>query len=167
MLTLTPSTPQDLPHILAAEAADDAAPFILPWPREQHLTAMADPDCAHWAIRQADTGAWLGFVMLFGLNSPHRAIELRRIVCAQKGAGLGRAALLAVMAQAFGPLNAHRLWLDVKTSNARAYHLYRAVGFIEEGVLRDCLREGDGFASLRVMSLLERDPAAQPFRLSC
>lgn len=167
MLTLTSSTPQDLPHILAAEADGDAAPFILPWRGEQHLAAMADPDCAHWAIRQADTGAWLGFVMLFGLNSPHRAIELRRIVCVPAGAGVGRAALRAVMVQAFGALNAHRLWLDVKTGNARACHVYRSLGFVEDGVLRDCLREGEGFASLRVMSLLASDPAAQPFCRPC
>lgn len=162
MLRLVPTTQTDMAHVVAAEADDDAASFIIPWHAERHLAALSDPDCAHLAIRDAQSGDWLGFVLLFGLASPHHAIELRRIVCAKKGAGTGRAALRAVVALAFGDLAAHRLWLDVKTTNVRARHVYTTEGFIEEGVLRECLLGQGGFESLVLMSMLATDPGYPP-----
>lgn len=158
MLRLVPSTQADITHVVAAEADNDTSPFILPWSAERHKAALSDPDCAHLAIRDARTGNWLGFVLLFGLASPHHAVELRRIVCARKGAGIGRAAVRAVVALAFGDLAAHRLWLDVKTTNSRARHLYTTESFIEEGILRECLLGPDGFESLVLMSMLASDP---------
>lgn len=158
MIKLAPTSPADIPFVMASEADDDTSPFIFPWTTERHLAALADPDCAHLSIRDATTNEWLGFVLLFGLSSPHRAIELRRIVCARKGMGIGRAAIRAVIEMAFGSLGAHRLWLDVKTTNARARHLYASEGFCEEGILRECLLGKDGFESLVLMSMLATDP---------
>lgn len=158
MITLVPTSPADIPLVMAAEANDDTSPFIIPWTTEHHLAALSDPDCAHRSIRDAATDEWLGFVLLFGLSSPHRSIELRRIVCARKGIGIGRAAIRALIEMTFGALGAHRLWLDVKASNARARHLYASEGFSEEGVLRECLLGKDGFESLVLMSMLAIDP---------
>ncbi|MCG8359477.1 MAG: GNAT family N-acetyltransferase, partial [Kiloniellales bacterium] len=59
-----------------------------------------------------------------------------------------------VMERVFEGLGAHRLWLDVFPDNARARHVYRSMGFAEEGTLRDALRFGDGYASLVIMSML-------------
>lgn len=159
-IKLDPTHPEDIPLVVASEADEDAASFILPWTAERHFAAISDPDCSHLSLRCERTGEWLGFVLLFGLSSPHRAIELRRIVAARKGAGIGRAALKAVIRLAFGSLDAHRLWLDVKSTNARARHLYASEGFIEEGVMRDCLLGQDGFESLVLMSMLRTDPGA-------
>jgi RimJ/RimL family protein N-acetyltransferase len=143
--------------VVACEAEDDTLPFIIPWTAQAHLAAMSDPDCAHLSIHDAQTNAWLGFVLLFGLASPHRAIELRRLVCAQKGMGIGRATVRAVIHMAWGSLGAHRLWLDVKSANTRARNLYASEGFIEEGLMRDCLLGKDGFESLVLMSVLSSD----------
>jgi RimJ/RimL family protein N-acetyltransferase len=49
------------------------------------------------------------------------------------------------VSKVFDELGAHRLWLDVFEHNARARHVYRSMGFAEEGV--------DG--SLVVMSMGE------------
>ena len=56
---------------------------------------------------------------------------------------------------AFRDLGAHRFWLDVKSANVRALTLYRSEGFVEEGRLRESVRNGAGWDSLIVMSLLE------------
>jgi RimJ/RimL family protein N-acetyltransferase len=157
MIVLTPSTPDDVDFIVIAESHVDTSKFIIPWARERHLDAMNDPDCAHLIIRQSESGDRLGFVMLFGVASRDRAIEFRRIVSVTKGAGIGRAALRAVKTLAFGPLNAHRLWLDVKCKNRPARHLYQSEGFVEEGVMRECLLEGDEFESLVLMSILRKE----------
>jgi RimJ/RimL family protein N-acetyltransferase len=158
MLKLVPTSQPDLSLVVACESDDETSPFIIPWTAERHLEALSDPDCAHLSLRDAQTNDWLGFVMLFGLCSPHRAIELRRIVCARKGAGIGRAAVRKVVELAFRSLQAHRLWLDVKSTNARARHLYLSEGFREEGVLRECLLGKDGYESLVIMSMLSSDP---------
>lgn len=158
MVTLEPTSESDLDFIVACEASYDTARFIVPWTRQRHLTAIANPDCGHLLIRDQGTGERIGFVLLFGLTSEHRTIEFRRIVVhARRGTGVGRAAVQQVKRLAFGPLNAHRLWLDVKSKNARARHLYASEGFIEEGVMRECLLEDDGFESLVLMSILRSE----------
>ena len=100
------------------------------------------------------TNELLGFVLLFGLASPHHAIEFRRIVSGPKGRGFGRQAVREVKRIAFDRMNAHRLWLDVKRTNDRARHLYSTEGFVEEGVMRECLLEGGIYESLVIMSML-------------
>jgi diamine N-acetyltransferase len=160
MIVLTPSTHVDADFIVAAESDIETSMFIIPWARERHLDAMKDSDCAHLIIRQSEAGDRLGFVMLFGVASRDRAIEFRRIVSITKGAGIGRATLRAVKALAFDRLDAHRLWLDVKSKNQRARHLYQSEVFVEEGMMRECLLERDGFESLVLMSILKKEHEA-------
>src|SRR5262245_40650604 len=151
---LRPTTPEDLDFVQGAERDPENARFILPWTREQHARALADPDVAHRILEHGDPGHRVGFVLLLGLTSPHGSLEFRRIVVTAKGRGLGRAAVRAVKHFAFVEHQAHRLWLDVKEFNARARHLYAAEGFVEEGVLRECLRGESGFDSLVIMAML-------------
>ena len=151
---LRPTTPEDLDFVLAAERDPDNAWFILPWTREQHARALADPDVTHRVIVPEGSHDRVGFVLLLGLTSPHGSLEFRRIVVTAKGQGLGRAAVRAVKHFAFEEQKAHRLWLDVKAFNARARHLYAAEGFVEEGLLRECLRSDSGYDSLVILSML-------------
>jgi RimJ/RimL family protein N-acetyltransferase len=51
------------------------------------------------------------------------------------------------------------LWLDVKTHNDRARALYLSEGFREEGLLRECLKTGDGYESVFILSMLESEYA--------
>lgn len=54
-----------------------------------------------------------------------------------QGQGHGAAALAALVALAFGPLDLHKLWLIVRRDNRRAQAMYLRAGFEFEGVLRD------------------------------
>jgi diamine N-acetyltransferase len=154
-LILRETTAEDLDFVLAAEADPDASPFVIRWSREQHERALSDADQAHLLVASGD--AAVGFVLLAGLENEHRSVELRRIVVATKGRGLGREALALVLDHAFGPLGAHRVWLDVKVHNERARRAYAAVGFVEEGVLREALLSDGTYESLAVMSILDRE----------
>jgi RimJ/RimL family protein N-acetyltransferase len=157
MIALTPSTAADADFIVAAESDPNASPFINRWTQERHIQAMGDPDCAHFIVTARDTGERLGFAMLFGVASRDRSIELRRIVITRRDGGFGRATLGAVKDLAFGRLDAHRLWLDAKSRNARARHLYQSEGFVEEGVLRECVLEDSGYESMVLMSMLKQE----------
>jgi diamine N-acetyltransferase len=154
MVKLEPTTTSDLEFVLACEADPDTRPFILPWSQAQHLATLTDADYVHCLIRDWQTQQCLGFVIMFGVTSPHQVIHLKRIVCAVKGQGIGRAAIKAVKQLAFETYHAHRLGLEVKSRNTRARQLYISEGFIEEGLLRECLWEEGRYESMVPMSIL-------------
>ncbi len=155
-VALRPTTEADLDFVVALESGPDAAPFVEAWPVERHREALADPDIGHLVI--ANSGKPAGFVILAGLMDPNMCVEMRRIVVAHPGRGLGRTALALCLDHAFGNLEAHRVWLDVKPDNARARRLYTSLGFSQEGVLREALRTADGFEPLIMMAKLATDP---------
>ena len=83
-----------------------------------------------------------GFAILCGLTSVNRIVELKRVAVSQPGEGIGREALRPIMSKSFVDLSAHRLWRDVYTDNERARRTYLALGFVEEGTMRDCIWQG-------------------------
>ncbi|WP_326924988.1 GNAT family protein [Bacillus haynesii] len=89
-----------------------------------------------------------------GLENPNKSLELRRITIAKKGKGYGKEAFKIIKNWAFHVFNANRLWLDVKEDNLRALRLYQKQGFVLEGTLREYIKNGDGYDSLHVMSIL-------------
>jgi RimJ/RimL family protein N-acetyltransferase len=124
-----------------------------------HQRQFSNPDCLYWIV-ETEAGA-AGFVILRDINSKDRSVELQRIVIAEPGRGLGREVLNTVMDMAFGALGAHRLWLDTYSDNTRAQHVYRSVGFSQDGMLRECKKWGDEYRSLVLMSILESEYRAR------
>jgi len=145
----------DLPFIVRTEQQFRGLNLVGADDVPTHERRMNDPDCQYWIAEEGGTPA--GHVILCGIESRNRSVELKRIVIAAPGQGLGRQVMEAVVVKAFEELAAHRLWLDVFEHNARARHVYRLAGFVEEGVLRDCVRQQDHYASLVVMSILESE----------
>jgi RimJ/RimL family protein N-acetyltransferase len=156
IVRLSTTTDADLDFVEKAESDPDTSPFIVPWPRHRHASALGDPDIAHRIAKDEAQGP-VGFVILAGLTNANSCIEFRRIVAVRKGEGYGRLIVRAVKELAFNELRAHRLWLDVKAHNARARSLYKSEGFSEEGLLRECIRGPVGFESLVVMALLRHE----------
>ena len=143
---------KDLTAVLAAEQHPENAPYVLQWSRTRHRQAIDNPDEVHWSVEVA--GRWIGYVLLGGLQNPDKALNIRRVVIIEKGQGYGKQTLQHIQRYGFEHCQMHRLWLDVKSDNHRARALYRAVGFVEEGLLRDAMKTDAGFESLIVMSQL-------------
>lgn len=160
-LRLRPTMLSDLDFVISVEQDPANRPFITPWERTQHEGAIRFPDFRHFIVESGEQWARSGFVILQGCRNPHGAVELKRIVLQAKGLGLGRRCVRLLAQMAFRDLGAHRFWLDVKSGNTRAQALYRSEGFVEEGRLRDSVRTGDGYDSLIVMSLLDREYEAR------
>ena len=153
-LDLRPAREEDIVWIVEQEQREEFAAFIHRWPAETHKANLEDADSRYLIAEQGEGGP-CGYVILKGLGTPARSIELARMVAAEPGQGLGKAMLRAVIALAFGELNANRLWLDVFDDNERARRAYRAVGFVEEGILREATHRSDGrVGSLVIMSIL-------------
>jgi RimJ/RimL family protein N-acetyltransferase len=159
-MLLRPAMPADIPAIVALERMPEARKFVGQWPEERHREALAHAD-ARYFVSETESGALQAFAILRGLAEPSRAIELKRIVVDPPEHGLGRKILNELRRIAFEDLHAHRFFLDVYEDNARARHLYESLGFVYEGTLREAALRGGQYCSLRLMSLLEREYAAQ------
>jgi RimJ/RimL family protein N-acetyltransferase len=158
-MTLRRASIQDLAFIAALEEQFRGLNLVGADDLPTHEKRMNDPD---WQYSIAERqGSPIGHVILRGIESLNRSVELMRIVVSEPGKGLGRMVLEAVLSKAFDELSAHRLWLDVFEHNARARHVYRSVGFVEEGVLRECVKQPERYASLVVMSILEDEYRAR------
>ena len=152
-MTLRPGATRDVDFILDQEARKEFQDFIVPSTRDEHARYLADPDY-RYLIFEDDGGARRGYAMLRGLSSPHRGVELKRIVMAEPGRGHGKRAMRGLLRAVFEDEGAHRFWLMVFADNARARHVYRGLGFTEEGILRDVAIRGGAFRSAAVMSML-------------
>lgn len=154
-LLVRPTTENDLPFVVRIELQEAGSGFVTAEGFDRHIAYLADPDVGHLMIENGPEA--VGYMILAGLTDPSENIELRRIVISEKGRGYGRAALRVAKMAAFTELNAHRLWLDVKTYNERARHLYETEGFVAEGTLRECVKGENGRESVVIMSILKHE----------
>ena len=99
----------------------------------------------------------VGYVILFCIHNPDQSIQLKRIAIKQKGFGFGKQTIRLIKDMVFNQFQAHRLWLDVMVYNTRAFALYLSEGFVEEGTLRQSLKQKDRFIDLKVMSILKQE----------
>ena len=151
----------DLEFVQTVETDPHNLPFITPWERTQHEGAVRFPDFRHFIVEAGEGWERNGFVILQGCRSRHKSVELKRIVLQDKGQGLGRACVRLLKRMAFIDLRAHRFWLDVKALNLRAQTLYVSEGFVEEGRLRESVKLAEGYESLIVMGMLDREYEAR------
>jgi RimJ/RimL family protein N-acetyltransferase len=156
-LRLRPTVLSDLDYVVSVERDPVNLPFITPWERPQHEAAIRFPDFRHFIVEAGPDMEATGFVILIGCRNPHKNLELKRMVIQRKGQGVGRATLRVVKRIVFDDLGAHRLWLDVKDNNVKAQGFYRDEGFVEEGRLREAVKSQEGYRSLVVLSMLQRE----------
>ena len=159
-LVLRPAQPGDIEAIISIESRGSISRFIRPWRHERHAAALDNRNYAY-LIAEAQ-GQIIGFVIFQEVLSADRAINLMRIAVSEPNQGYGKPLMRLAMRHAFIDLGAHRLWLDVFAENDRARHVYRGLGFVEEGTMRDAALKPDGFHSLVIMSMLEDEYRALP-----
>lgn len=158
-MQLRHATPQDIPAIADLERIPAYRSFVGNWSIEEHHEKMAGSDC-RYLVAEPESGEMAGFAILRGLASPHHSIRLQRIVVAQPERGVGRFMLSGILDYVFREMKAHRLWLDVFETNLRAQHVYQALGFQREGVLREAICRDGEFHTQILMSILDREYAA-------
>jgi diamine N-acetyltransferase len=150
----------DVPAIAALEQRPENRTFVRSWSDDMHRGTLASAD-ARYLIAEDDHGGVAGFAILRGLTSEDRSIELKRIVARDPGTGVGGVTLRAILEMAFGELQAHRVWLDVFETNTRAQKIYEKLGFRRDGLLREAALADGAYHTLILMSLLDREYAAQ------
>lgn len=71
--------------------------------------------------------------------------------------GLGREAAKLILKHGFEDLNLNRIYLHVVAENIRGIKAYTAVGFVQEGVLREALYKNGKYNDIIVMSMLHSE----------
>jgi RimJ/RimL family protein N-acetyltransferase len=160
-VSLRPTTVADLPFVRAAEQAPENARYIRQWSPERHLQACHSEDERHWIV-MGDQGKPVGYLIMMHLQDPDQNQHLKRLVITEKGRGYGGGALRIALARFFEDYQAHRVWLDVMTTNTRARTLYEKVGFVWEGCFRESAKTPDGFKSMDIMAILRSEYLALP-----
>ncbi|MEM8861463.1 MAG: GNAT family protein, partial [Chloroflexota bacterium] len=61
------------------------------------------------------------------------SVELKRIVVMQKESGVGQAAMKLLERHVLEEIGRSRIWLDVFTTNPRAIHVYKKLGYTQFG----------------------------------
>ena len=154
MLKLRRAGLDDLAFIMATERLPGYEGKVGRWTEAEHRVALACSTGAY-LIGTAEDGEAVAFAIIQAIGSAHGNLYLKRIAVTQPGAGIGRRFLAAATGWVFQETDAYRFWLEVLADNARARHVYRTGGFVEEGAARLAYRLADGQRiDLVIMSIL-------------
>ncbi len=121
-MKLIAGTNADISFITRIEHAPEFREYIGTCTAEEHAAAMNNPDTQYLTAFD-EAGNAIGYIILRGIQSEHRNIELKRIVIQSPGCGYGKRVLQILLKKIFEEFGAHRLWLDVFETNSRAQHV--------------------------------------------
>ncbi|AWB45754.1 GNAT family N-acetyltransferase [Paenibacillus sp. CAA11] len=98
----------------------------------------------------------VGDIQLMDVDHSNRSAGIRiAITTEHQGQGYGSEAMDILLDYAFGVLNLHRIELNVFDYNERARHVYKKLGFVEEGIQREALYYNHQYYDSVIMSILE------------
>jgi diamine N-acetyltransferase len=131
-VTLRPATEADIPFIMETERRPGYDALVGRFEEDVHRANLASGDWMYF-IGLDDAGERRGFAILQDVNADPKSRFLRRIAVMDAGAGHGRALLAALIDWVFAQTAAQRFYLHVRNENHRARHVYRSLGFVDEG----------------------------------
>jgi ribosomal protein S18 acetylase RimI-like enzyme len=134
-VTLRPADESDIAFIMACERRPGYEKFVGRWPEEKHRAVMADKDFRTLVARGEDGD--LGFAILHSTWLRPQNLYLKRIAVHDAEKGHGKRVLAALTDWVFANTDTHRFWLEVVEANPRARRVYRAMGWSEEGIVRE------------------------------
>jgi diamine N-acetyltransferase len=103
-------------------------------------------------------GERVGLVELVEINHIHRRAEFQIIIApGHQGKGYATLATNLAIDYAFSVLNLYKLSLIVDCENARAVHVYRKLGFQDEGCLRHEFFVGGEYRDVFRMAMFQPD----------
>ena len=86
-----------------------------------------------------------------------RSAEVSIFIAEGEGKGYGTDALKELCKYGFDELNMHKLWAEIFDNNPASHHLFKKVGFVDEGVLRHNHFSGGKYGDSFRLSMLEEE----------
>jgi RimJ/RimL family protein N-acetyltransferase len=135
---LRPATAQDMPFVRGLWTAPDAARFLVAPDEDEIEARTASGDLLIWTA----AGQPAGFATV--TQWLPRVWSIPAVAVLDRRAGNGMAMMHAVLDEMFHVRDAHRVGLDATVDNSGALSLFRRLGFVTEGVWRECWCRPDG-----------------------
>src|SRR3712207_195225 len=132
------------------QTVDRVAAWLAERPRNDYGDVL-------FGIETRADGLLIGLIRLHGAEPEHGIAELD-VYLGEKdhwGKGYATDAVRTACRYGFDRMRLHRITLTVVADNAPARHIYRKVGFVEEGRLRQTFRHEGRWHDKLVMGLLE------------
>lgn len=109
-------------------------------------------------IHDIETKKMIGHCGLYYINWVNRTAELSIYIGDEdfRGGGYGKDALKTLMNYAFKNLNLNRVWCEV-FSNNEAIQIYRKIGFVDEGKMREHHFENGQYLDSYILGLLKSE----------
>jgi RimJ/RimL family protein N-acetyltransferase len=125
---------------------------------ERSFDKSLDSEEWHWFAVEADARV-IGKIGLVQSNRRNGSAEFGIEIYDPEyiGRGYGRDAINVLLDWAFRIENYRRIWLKTSAANERAIRCYRAVGFVEEGRLRQQLYYDGRYVDSVLMGLLRAE----------
>jgi RimJ/RimL family protein N-acetyltransferase len=167
---LVPLTPQHLPHVMTWVNDREVMQYFAQRQErieeaeelgylEKLAASSSDRAFSVFTGETDDASTYVGQVSVNQIYWPARNGRAFLVVrSAMQGRGFGAAMLDALVREAFGPIDLHKLWLIVRKDNRRSQAMYLRAGFEFEGVLRDEYRVGGRWFDMVRMGILRPTP---------
>jgi diamine N-acetyltransferase len=96
----------------------------------------------------------IGLIYLKNIKWEYRNCEIGIVIYDKnsRGMGYGKDALETALRFVFEDMNMHLIYLHVAQGNINAIELYKKLGFIAEGILRDRYYKNNSYQNLIIMS---------------
>ena len=123
----------------------------------EHFEREVDSTQKEFTICLKDTDEAIGRIYISNINDHYDSLDISRIYIADttcRGKGYGEEALKLALKWSFEEKGMQRVTLDHFSDNVIANSLYRKVGFIPEGTMRNCGKKNGKYVDLCLMSML-------------
>lgn len=117
------------------------------------------PKEAYFRLRRINDDHLIGFVTIHSIEWNNRAGTLAIGIGDResRGKGYGKDALKQILRYAFQEMNLNRIGLDVIEYNQAGIHVYKKMGFIEEGRKRSSVYRDGKYYDIISMGLLKSE----------
>ncbi len=123
----------------------------------EHFERENDPTQKEFTICVRENGQAIGRIYISNINDHYDSLDISRIYIADpnnRGKGYGEESLKLALKWAFEEMECQRVTLDHFSDNVIANSLYKKVGFIPEGTMRNCGKKNGKYVDLCLMSML-------------
>ena len=123
----------------------------------EHFEREVDDTQKEFTICLKDTDEPIGRIYISNINDHYDSLDISRIYIADpnsRGKGYGEESLRLALKWAFEEMKCQRVTLDHFSDNVIANSLYKKVGFVPEGIMRNCGKKNGKYVDLHLMSML-------------
>lgn len=160
---LRPMEPEDTDDVIRMRNNPDVLAQLFsdkPLTREEHLQWLdqirAQGTRQEFLIVERASGLSAGTIGLNHIDCKHRRAEFGILIgdTEARGKGLASEASRLLLDYAFNKLGLHRIYLYAFPDNKQAVHLYRKLGFVQEGLLQRHVVKNSEHRDVIVMAII-------------